>query len=316
MTFGAPLALLALLVIPAGIALQAAARRRRRRHALRFPAVAVLAAALPQAHAWRRHVPPVLLALAAAALAVALARPQHSVAVPVKRASVMLVMDGSRSMSAEDVRPSRIEAAKRAANRFLDSAPPSLQVGLVAYNTAPVLSEAPTTEHDRIRAVIDGLQADGGTATGDALVAALARLHERRPKGGAPTPAAIVLLSDGKSTDGRDPLPVAQRAGRLHIPIYTVALGTPDGIVPGGPFGVPLSVPPDPESLRRIARASGGRAFEVADQDRLSRVYAHLGSQVGSRRVRREITATFAGAGLLLLLGAVVANTRWRGRVA
>jgi Ca-activated chloride channel family protein len=316
MSFAAPLALLALLLIPAGAALHAAASRRRRRHALRFPAVATLAAALQGGGAWRRRLPPLLLALAAVALALALARPQRSVAVPVERASVMLVIDSSRSMSAQDVRPSRIEAAKSAAARFLETVPDGLQVGLVVYNTAPILSEAPTTEHERIKAAIDGLQADGGTATGDALAEALKRVRDRRARDGGASPAAIVLLSDGKSTDGQDPVEVARRAGRLRIPVYTVALGTADGVVPGGPFGMPLSVPPDPQSLREIARASGGRAFEVADQDQLDRVYEHLGSQVGTRQERREVTAAFAGAGLLLLLGAVATSARWRSRVA
>ena len=317
MSFGAPLALLALLLIPAGVGLQAAAQRRRRRHALRFPAVATLAAALPSTGAWRRRLPPLLLALAAAALVLALARPHRTVAVAVKRASVMLVIDGSRSMSAQDVRPSRIEAAKAAAGRFLDTVPGALQVGLVVYNTVPILSEAPTTEHARIQAAIDGLQADGGTATGDALVEALKRLQARRTQaGGGRSPAAIVLLSDGKSTDGPDPVGVARDAGRRRIPIYTVALGTADGVVPGGPFGMPLSVPPDPQSLREIARVSGGQAFQVSDQEQLNRIYERLGSRVGSRKERREVTAAFAGAGLVLLLAAVASGVRWRSRVA
>jgi Ca-activated chloride channel family protein len=236
--------------------------------------------------------------------------------VPVERASVMLVIDASRSMSAQDVSPSRIEAAKAAAGRFLDTVPGALQVGLVVYNTVPILSEAPTTEHARIQAAIDGLQADGGTATGDALAEALKRLRNRRARDGGNSPAAIVLLSDGKSTDGQDPVVVARGAGRQRIPIFTVALGTADGVVPGGPFGMPLSVPPDPQSLRQIARASRGQAFEVADQDQLNRIYERLGSQVGTRKERREVTAAFAGAGLLLLLGAVATSLRWRSRVA
>jgi Ca-activated chloride channel family protein len=190
-------------------------------------------------------------------------------------------------------------------------------VGLVVYNTVPILSEAPTTDHAHIQAAVDGLQADGGTATGEALAEAIKRLRGRRARAGVgQSPAAIVLLSDGKSTDGRDPIGVARGAGRQRIPIYTVALGTADGVVPGGPFGMPLSVPPDPESLRQIARVSGGQAFQVSDQDQLNRIYERLGSQVGTRKVRREVTAAFAGAGLVLLLAAVASSVRWRSRVA
>jgi Ca-activated chloride channel family protein len=186
---------------------------------------------------------------------------------------------------------------------------------MVAFNTVPIASEAPTTEHARIRAAIAGLQADGGTDTGDALTEAMKRLREpSRP--GEQTPAAIVLLSDGKWTDGPDPVPIARQAGRQKIPIYTVALGTPGGLIPGGPFGVPLSVPPDPQSLQEISQASGGQAFAVQESGELTRVYQRLGSQVGTRKERHEVTASFAAAGLVLLLLAVVTSTRWRGRVA
>src|SRR4051812_7178276 len=209
----ATLAVLALLVIPAGCLLQRAMRGRRRRHALRFPAVAAVAAVIPTVSPWRRRLPPALLALAAAVLALALARPQKEVDVPVERATVMLVMDASRSMLSIDVEPTRMDAAKRAANRFVDRIPKGLQVGMVGFNTAPYVAEGPTTEHDRVRAALDALQADGGTATGDALNEAYKRLRPKRTARD-PAPAAIVLLSDGKSTDGEDPVTVARRIGK------------------------------------------------------------------------------------------------------
>ena len=119
-----------------------------------------------------------------------------------------------------------------------------------------------------------------------------------------------MLLSDGKSTAGSDPLAVAQEAGRLGVPVYTVALGTPAGIVDGG-----LPVPPDPEALRQIAQASGGQAFEASDGDQLTAVYESLGSRLGTRMETREITAGFAAGGLLLLIGAVAASIRGHGRL-
>jgi Ca-activated chloride channel family protein len=315
MSFASPLGLLALLVLPAGALLYVAARRRRRRHALRFPATATVAAVVPAVNPWRRRVPLALLALAAATLALALGRPQTTVAVPVENASVVLVIDGSRSMLSQDVQPTRIDAARRAALRFVDRVPARLQLGLIAYNTVPYLTEGPTLEHDRVRSAITTIQADGGTATGDALAEALKRLRQRRNADGDRAPAAIVLLSDGKSTDGQDPVSVARQAGRLHIPISTVALGTSEGMLPNGPFGIPMSVPPDPETLRQIADASGGRAFKVDQADELDQIYERLGSQLGTRRQEREVTAAFAGAGLLLLLGAAGLSTRWRARV-
>ena len=315
MSFASPLGLLALLVVPLGAALYVAARRRRRRHALRFPAVATLAGVLPSVNPWRRRLPLALLALAAVALALSLAKPQRSVAVAVDNASVVLVMDASRSMLSQDVAPTRIDAARKAALSFVDKVPGGLQLGLVGYNTVPFLAEGPTLEHDRVRSGIESLQADGGTATGDALTEALKRLQQRKDAQGRRAPAAIVLLSDGKSTDGRDPVEVARQAGRLGIPISTVALGTAEGVVPGGPFGAPLSVPPDPETLRQIAAASKGDAFQVGEAGQLNDIYRQLGSQLGTRREEREITAGFAGVGLLLLLGAAALGTRWRARI-
>ena len=186
-------------------------------------------------------------------------------------------------MLSQDVAPTRIDAARRAALSFVDKVPSGLQLGLVGYNTVPFLAEGPTLERDRVRSGIESLQADGGTATGDALAEALKRLQQRKDAQGRRAPAAIVLLSDGKSTDGRDPVEVARQAGRLGIPISTVALGTDEGVVPGGPFGAPLSVPPDPESLRQIAAASKGDAFQVGEAGQLNDVYRRLGSQLGTR---------------------------------
>jgi len=313
LSFATPIALLALLVVPLGVLAQRALRHRRRRHALRFPAVGTVAAVLPSVSPWRRRIPAALLALAAAVLAVALARPQTTVAVPVERATVMLVMDASRSMLSVDVQPTRMDAAKRAAGRFLERVPDGLQVGMVGFNTVPYVGEGPTGEHGRVRAALEALQADGGTATGDALDEAYRRLRPKRG-GQEPAPAAIVLLSDGKSTDGEDPVTVARRIGKAGIPIYTIALGTADGVVPG-PFGQPLSVPPDPETMRQIARVSKGRAYAVDDSASLDQIYDALGSRVGSKKEEREVTAAFAGAGLLLLLGAAGLTARWRGGV-
>jgi Ca-activated chloride channel homolog len=189
-----------------------------------------------------------------------------------------------------------------------------MRVGLVAFSSTPHTVQRPTRDRDSVRAQLDSLTADGSTATGDALEVALGTLGKRHAKQRR-APAAIVLLSDGKTTDGRDPVEVARRAAALKVPIYTVALGTETGTVPGGPFGQPLPVPPDPETLRRIARVTGGEAFDVADRKELDRIYQKVGSRVGTRPERREITAGFAGAGLVLLAGGVAAAVRWRARL-
>ena len=308
MSFAAPLFLVGLLALPAGVALHILARRRRRRFAVRFPGAPVAALAAPAASRWRRLAPTALLAAAVGMLVLALARPEATVAVPVEQASVVLVTDTSRSMTATDVAPDRLEAARSAAERFLDEAPDELRVGAVAFSDTARVLQPPTTEHEQVRAALGGLVADGGTATGDGLDAALRALEpgegERRP------PAAVVLLSDGKQTIGQDAVTVAQEAGRARVPVYTVALGTPDGVVDGI-----LRVPPDPEALREIAQASGGQAFEASDGDELTAVYERLGSQLGTREETREITAGFAAVGLLLLGGALAGSVRWFGRL-
>ncbi len=308
MSFAAPVFLLALLALPAGLALHALAQRRRRRYAVRFPGTPVAALAAPATPRWRRHLPAALVAAGVGALVLALARPEATVAVPVEQASVMLVTDTSRSMTATDVAPDRLEAARSAAYRFLDEAPKELRVGAVAFSDTAAVLQPPTTDHEQVRAALGGLVADGGTATGDGLEAALRALEptagDRRP------PAAVVLLSDGKQTTGRDAVEVAREAAQTRIPVYTVALGTPDGVVDGV-----LRVPPDPQALAAIAEASGGQAFEAADSDQLTAVYERLGSQLGTRKETREITVAFAGAGLLLLGGALAGSVRWLGRL-
>lgn len=314
MSFGSPIFLLALLLVPAVIAAMVASRRRARRYAVRFTGVAALKAAAGTVPAWRRHLPAALLLAALAALALALARPERTVAVPVERASVMMVTDHSRSMMATDVEPDRLTAAKAAARRFLDQLPPGIRVGLTTYADVPDGTQTPTTDHDAIQRVIEQQVADGGTATGDALQVALDTL-ERMEQDGERIPAAIVLLSDGQTTTGSDPVQVAQLAGESRIPIYTVALGTRDATVPDPNTGQPLPVAPDPEGLQAIADASGGRAFQAQDDEQLSAIYEALGSQLGTRDEQREVTAAFAIGGMLLLLGAAAASMRSAGRL-
>jgi Ca-activated chloride channel family protein len=265
--------------------------------------------------AWRRHLPAALALAALAALVLAMAKPQKTVAVAIERASIMLVTDHSRSMSATDVEPNRLAAAQRAARAFLDKLPSAVRVGAVAYSDAPDAVQAPSNNHDDARRIIDGQVADGATATGDALQVAIDALRNDRQNGKRP-PSAIVLLSDGKTTTGPDPVPIARAAGQLKIPVYTVALGSRDATVPNpNPFGTPLIVGPDPATLRDISRVSGGKAYTAEDADRLNSIYKSLGSQLGTRKKLKEVTSSFAIGGLILLLGAGLASLRWAGRL-
>jgi Ca-activated chloride channel family protein len=310
---GAPLYLLALLALPLVALAYAVARKRRKRFAVRFPGTAVFAA-IGRRPRLRRVLPAALLAAAATTLGVAMAKPERVVAVPVEKASVVLVTDESGSMQATDVDPSRLAAARSAATSFLDRVPDKLLVGFVGFSSQVNATVEPTLEREPVKAALENLQADGGTATGDALNTALDRLEARRGKDGKRAPAAVILLSDGKTTEGSDPLAAAERAKQLGIPVSTVALGTDGGTVLA-PNGEQVPVPPDPETLREISRITGGTFTETADAGKLDDVYERLGSKVGTKRVKQEVSSSFAAAGLLLLLGGLGTGLRWRARL-
>ena len=311
-----PIWLLTLLVLPLLVAAQFARRGRARRYAVRFTGVSNLKlAAAAAGPSWRRHVPTGFMFAALALLAIALAKPQHTVAVPVGRASVVMVTDHSLSMEADDVQPDRLTAAKAAAHSFLDRVPKQVKIGVVTFSDTPDTVQAPTEDHDAARRVIDGQAPGGATDTGDALAVALQAL-KNSANGGKLPPSSIVLLSDGRTTTGRDPVAVARDAAKLHIPIYTVSLGTENALIPNpGGFGPPVPVPPDPALLRDIARTSGGRAFTAEDDSQLSSIYKSLGNQLGTKGKKSEITAAFALGGIAMLLAAAAVSSRIAGRL-
>jgi Ca-activated chloride channel homolog len=313
MSFSSPLWLAALALIPIAIAAQAAARRRRQRYAIRFPAASTLALAAGPTSQWRRRLPAALALAAIGSLALALARPHVSYSAPVNKGSIMLVTDHSGSMAAPDVAPTRLAAAERAANTFIDQLPSKVQVGAVAFSDSPDAVQSPSTNHAAARAIINAQSAGGATDTGDALQLALQLLRGGDPKH---PPAAIVLLSDGSANRGVDVTTVARQAAKDKIPISTVALGTPDGVLPSpDPFSGPVAVPPDPQLMQQIAELSGGRSFNAQSADQLSSIYKQLGQQLGSVTRHREVTVAFAIGGLVLLLGAAATSTRWSGRL-
>ena len=315
-TFQAPLFLLGLALAPLGVVAYLRAQRRRRRFAVRYPAIDTLAAVLPRRGGWRRHLPAVLYGLALCALVVALARPEATVAVDREQASIMLATDTSGSMQATDVSPDRMTAVRRAGNDFLERVPDQVRVGLVSFSSSAQTLQYPTTDRGVVRRAIAGLKPRGGTATGDAIDAALRSL---RPRRGDRTPAAIVLLSDGKETKGVNSLEAAVRARDARVPVYTVALGTPTGTIEvrraDGSGTRRQAVPPDPGTLREIARRSGGRFSAAPNAEDLSAVYERLGSSVARVRERQQVTAGFAGGALALVLVGGVLSLLSTGRL-
>jgi Ca-activated chloride channel homolog len=315
-SFQAPLLLLTLLAIPFAALLYRAHARRAERAAAAFANPALLDSVAPRRPGWRRHAPYGLYALALAGLAVALARPEVTVAVPDERASIVLVTDTSGSMQATDVPPSRLVAAREAALDFIDGVPREVKVGGVIFNHTVRSIEPPAADRTPVKRALERLRPSGGTATGEALASSLGLVQQTGTRG-RPAPAAIVLLSDGESTHGRDPLPLADEAARLKVPIYTVALGTDAGTIEvQTPRGTQQrAVPPDRETLRRLSDTTGGRYFEADDRGELNQVYERLGSQVAKRDEPREVTAAFAGAGALLLLGGGALSLHWFRRL-
>jgi Ca-activated chloride channel family protein len=317
-SFGAPGFLLLLLLVPAGVGVYLLADRRRRAGAARFASPALMPAVAPRGPGLRRHLPLALYGVALAAVALALARPETTVAVPEERAAVMLTTDISGSMEARDVSPSRMAAVRRAALEFLERTPSELRVGVVAFNHSVRSIEPPRAERGDTRALIDSLTPSGGTATGEGLAASLGQLRREGARDGRRPPAAVILISDGASTHGRDPIGVAREAARLRIPIYTVALGTDAGTIEverRDGSTMTRQVPPDREAMRRIATNSGARTFSADAGDELATVYERLGSQVATREERREVTSAFVGgAAAFLLIGAAM-SLRWFGRL-
>jgi Ca-activated chloride channel homolog len=314
MTFADPLWLFALALIPLALLGQRLARRRSRTYAVRFPAAATVQRALAEGPTrnWLRRLPVAALLAAVALIVAVLAAPRVTHRVPIRAASLMLVLDHSGSMASNDVAPSRLAAAERAANTFIDQLPASARVGVVAFSTSPDTLQQPVTNHAAARNVIDSQQANGGTDTGPALQLALQML--RGYKRNHP-PAAIVLLSDGAANLGINPVTVAAEAHSERIPIYTVALGTPNGVLNEGLYGPAVPVPPDPQLMAEFAHTSGGRAYDAQTEQYLSSVYQALGRSLSTVARKRDASIYFLIAAGVLLLIAALGSVRTAARL-
>jgi Ca-activated chloride channel family protein len=343
--FERPLLLLTLLLLAALVALVWWLQRRRRmRYAVRFTNLEVLAA-VAGGSSWRRLVPPAVFVAALVALSVASARPHVDRMVPKDRAMVILVIDTSRSMQAKDVKPTRLAAAQEAVRHFIDRAPKKLRIGLILFAGDAQVATPPTTDHELVEQSVNEIgefQSFGGTAIGDALAAAvqlvqdsLSDVEQTIALRAAPAPetkglASVLFLSDGAQTRGiLAPFEGAQQAKEAGIPVYTVALGTPEGTVtgqfgfgqggpdPGAPsFGGErvIPVPPDPVTLNDIAETTGGRFTEARTADALEKTYEKLASSLGREPGESEVTFIFLAVAAGLLLAAGVLSALWSPR--
>jgi Ca-activated chloride channel family protein len=352
MSFGHPLLLLLLLVLPLAWLGRRLVERRRVRYAVRFTNVEVLAGVLG-ARSRARLVAPVLIGLALATLVFAVSRPHVNALVPSDKAAVILVLDVSGSMQAEDVKPTRLDAARRAIHTFLAKVPHRVRVGLILFSGQAVVATPPTSDHDLVGQAVDSsgdIDTYGGTAIGDALALAV-RLgrqiagtsgRQQTTLGAVRTLAAvhstvtpkhplvsILFLSDGRQNRGvLQPLQGAARAKAAGFPVYTVALGTTGnttlrgrsgfnfgGGFGGFGFGPGNGLAPDPATLKKIAITTGGTFFRAKTAGSVQAAYAKLGSRLGRVRDHEEVTADFVAGAAVLLLLAGLASALWAPKI-
>ncbi len=297
LAFLAPVRLWLLLLIPllVGLYLWLVLRKRDRNRQL---GQTMFDLVIPRDRTWLRHVAVGLSILSLLTLTVAFAKPKDQVSVPRERATIVVAIDVSLSMEARDVEPNRLDAAKAAAEQFVNSLPPKFNVSIVSFAGTAVTLVPPTLDHGAATAAIQALRPQASTAIGEGIYTSLAALAQVPPDPNDPdavVPARIVLLSDGK------------------VPIYTIAYGTDGGYIEIGGRREP--VPVDRAELARVSRISGGEAYTATSAGELREVYKDIGSSVGKEKVDREVTSRYAGAGLafaiLAALGLISLGARW-----
>ncbi|MDR5683593.1 MAG: VWA domain-containing protein [Armatimonadota bacterium] len=325
LTFKWPAMLWGVLLVPLLGALYVTLLRRRNPRTVSHTDIAFVAAAASQSRTWRRHLPAAVFGLSLLALIVALARPVAPLPVPASNVYVVLSIDVSRSMLAEDVPPNRMEATKAAALEFVRSMPRGARIGLVTFSSYATLLVPPTDDHERVMRAIESLATEFATAIGDGLLEAVWALPGRTrpadlsqppppPQGRLP-PATVVLMSDGQSNRGVLPSDAARIARDQQVKVYTVGVGTPEGtfLNLGGRM---IWVRLDEETLKEIAAITDGTYYHASSASELRRVYRTLGRVIGWERKPTEVSSVAAAAAAVLLVCAVATSMLWVYRSA
>jgi Ca-activated chloride channel homolog len=343
MTFQWPTLLWLLLLLPLLVILYLWLLNRRRRTTVRLASVSVAKLALGKGPGWRRHVPPLLMLLAIGVMLLATARPMATITLPMAQRTIILAMDVSGSMRAEDVKPNRLVASQEAAKAFVNNLPREVKVGVVSFAGTAAVVQAPTTSRDDVLAAIDRFQLQRGTATGSGIVLSLATLFpddgieiqhitgqrnmpaelgkNKDEKPFTPVPpgsynsAAVIMLTDGQRTTGPDPLDAAKMAADRGIRVYTVGIGTTSGEVIGFE-GWSMRVRLDEETLKNISVLTHGEYFYAGTAEDLKKVYESLSSRMVVERKETELSAFFAGFGALLAILAAGLSVWWFGRIS
>jgi Ca-activated chloride channel family protein len=343
MTFQWPTLLWLLLLLPLLVGTYVWLLKRRRRTTVRLASVSVAKLAIGKGPGWRRHVPPLLMLLAIGVLLLATARPMATITLPMSQRTIILAMDVSGSMRAEDVKPNRLVASQEAAKAFVNNLPREVKIGVVSFAGTAAVVQAPTTSRDDVIAAIDRFQLQRGTATGSGIVLSLATLFpedgieiqhitgqrnmpaeigkKKEEKPFTPVPpgsynsAAVIMLTDGQRTTGPDPLDAAKMAAERGIRVYTVGIGTTSGEVIGFE-GWSMRVRLDEETLKNISVLTHGEYFYAGTAEDLKKVYESLSSRMVVERKETELSAFFAGFGALLAVLAAGLSVWWFGRVS
>ncbi len=316
LSWGAPDRWWLSIVVAAVVAGYVAIQLDRPKVAAKFTNLDLLKTVVPRGHDWKRHVGAVFFACALVAMVAALAQPQTKRRVPTNRGTVILAVDTSLSMAATDVAPTRIEAAKTAAQAFLSRVPERFNVGIVSFHGAASVLVEPTQDRDVAKRAVENLRMGESTAIGEGIFASLSAIETVPPApDGSPVPARIVLLSDGATQSGRSNSQAVTAAREAKVPIDTIAFGTDHGTVtiPGYAGEIPVDV--DRSALAKIAGDSGGHAYTAASEAEIREVYTKIGTSVGYRTRKVDIDGWFVMGAFGLALLAAGASLLWQDRM-
>ncbi len=331
-----------LFLVPILVGVYILIQRRRQKYALRYASLSMVKEALGRGPGRRRHVPAILFLIGLAIMIGALARPSATVMLPSQQGTIILTIDVSGSMRAEDVKPNRIEAAKAAALTFIEKQPRNVRIGIVSFSGYAAVVQSPTTDREALTAAINRLTPQRQTAIGSGIITSLDAIFEEpgakpkqpasprdplmpsnpnpnpTPKPSVPkgsyAPAIVVLLSDGQSNAGISPLDAAEQAANRGVRVYTIGLGTPDGTILTFE-GWSVRVRLDETTLKRVAEKTGGEYFRASSDNDLREIYGNLGTQLVFKSEQTELTAGFTALAAVLLLVAGALSLLWFHRL-
>jgi len=334
MKFIWPAMLLLLVLIPILVFWYARMQQRRRILATRYGSLGMMQGAVRNRLGVRRHIPPLIFLLSLTLLIIALARPETSVSLPRIQGTVILAFDVSGSMAADDLKPTRMEAAKTAVQSFIERQSPSVQIGVVAFSDSGLSVQIPTNDKDELYAAIGRLTPQRGTSLANGILASLTTIEASNgaqtnyysnltptpaptptpmPRG-VYTPSVIILLTDGENNQNPDPLEVAQAAADRGVRIYTVGIGSAAGAdlhVDGFTIHTQLDEP----MLQQISQITGGAYYNAENEEDLLSIYDNLNPTLVVKPEEMEVTSLLAGISILFLLIGGTISLLWFGRV-